>query len=133
MKTLVIVVGLVQRGDRFLMLRRSARKRFSPGKWEPVGGFISGNVSAEAAVVRKARQRAGLDVRIVRSGGAFECADAGAWWIVKPFLLEPAQAHAEVGLGDDHVDYAWITPEQLDALDCVDGMPEDLRSLGLAG
>ena len=78
MKTLAIVVGLVQRGDRFLMLRRSARKRFSPGKWEPVGGFISSCVSAEAAVVRMAQQRAGLDVRIVRAGEAFECEDAGA-------------------------------------------------------
>jgi ADP-ribose pyrophosphatase YjhB (NUDIX family) len=132
MKTLAIVVGLVRHRERLLMLRRAADKRFAPGKWEPVGGFISGHVAAEAAIVERARQRAGLDVRIVRAGTAFECEDAGAWWIVKPFLLEPLRVDPPIDLGDDHVDHAWVTLDQMQTLDCVDGMPDDLRSLGLA-
>lgn len=130
-KTLVIVVGLVREGDEILLLQRSREKRHAPQKWEPVGGFLRRFESAQAAVTRCARERAGLETTIVRSGCAFECEDAGAWWIVKPFLLHPAGPHRQVRLGDGHIDHVWVSPERSLALDCVDGLREDLDAVGL--
>jgi 8-oxo-dGTP diphosphatase len=131
MKTLAIVIGMVYRQGRVLMLKREPGKRHAPGRWEPVGGFLRRHEAAERAVLRQANERAGLDARIVRSGGAFECEDGGAWWIVKPFLLEPVSSDARVELRNGHVDFKWVTPRELLTLDCVDGIAEDMQALGL--
>jgi ADP-ribose pyrophosphatase YjhB (NUDIX family) len=130
-KTFVIVVGFVACGDQILVVRRADDRKHSPGLWEPIGGFVRRYESIEAAMVRKVVEVTGLEVGLAAAGPAFECEDAGAWWVVKPYLLEPVADPAPIALTAYHCGHRWVTPDEVLALDCVDGMREDLEALGL--
>jgi ADP-ribose pyrophosphatase YjhB (NUDIX family) len=131
MKTFVIVVGFVTQEEQVLLVKRSQDRKHAPGLWEPVGGFLRRYESMEQAVRRRVLECAGMQSEIVHTGATFECEDAGAWWVVKPYLLAPSRAGCRVVLGPGHSDHRWVTPEQALALNCVDGLREDFLALGL--
>ncbi len=91
------IVALIRRGERVLVIRRSALV-ISPGYWGPLSGRIEPGESQPETVVREVREEIGLDVRPVAK--VWECpSDDGAcllhWWSVEvtggELRLEPRE------------------------------------------
>src|ERR687895_1524022 len=88
MTTYVAVIGIVKLDDdRILLLKRNARRRTSPNKWQTPSGFMKEGESAEEAVLREVKEETALDGTIKKSGSAFEVVDEWARWIILPFLV----------------------------------------------
>jgi ADP-ribose pyrophosphatase YjhB (NUDIX family) len=62
-------IGLIRRGPRLLLLRRAQAPAL--GKWDTVGGFLSGGETAEQNLVREAWEEIGCQVVDLRPVGTY--------------------------------------------------------------
>jgi 8-oxo-dGTP diphosphatase len=131
MATYVAVIGVVKLDDdRILLLKRNARRRTSPNKWQTPSGFINEAESAEEAVLREVKEETSLEGTIMKSGSAFEVVDKWARWVIVPFLIS-AKSDEVVIDTREHSEFRWIKVDEVPSFECVEGINEDLRAVGL--
>jgi 8-oxo-dGTP diphosphatase len=139
MATYVVVIVVVKldhddnnndRDDRILLLRRNAQRRTSPNKWQTPSGFMKEGESAEEAVLREVKEETALDGTIKKSGSAFEVVDEWARWIILPFLVL-VKSYKVVIDTREHSDFKWVKVDEVSSFECVKGIEEDLKAVGL--
>lgn len=129
METKVTTVGIVTFKDEILLLKRTSDRRSSPDLWQTVSGFIKEYESAEDAVLRELKEETGLEGEIETKGDVFEVEDKWGRWVVIPFLISVNSKDVDID-SDEHMDYAWIIPEEIKDYDCVKGVEKDLKAVG---
>jgi 8-oxo-dGTP diphosphatase len=139
MATYVAVIGVVRLDntsddDRddclILLLKRNAQRRTSPNKWQTPSGFINEGESAEEAVLREVKEETALDGTIKKSGSVFEVVDEWARWIIIPFLISVKSDRVVIDT-KEHSDFRWVRVNEISSFDCVKGIDEDLKAVGL--
>jgi ADP-ribose pyrophosphatase YjhB (NUDIX family) len=132
MQTYVAVIGVVKLSDddRILLLKRTAKRRTSPNKWQTPSGFIKEGESAEEAVIREVKEETALEGTIIRCGNAFEVIDEWARWVIIPFLISVESDNVIIDT-NEHSEFKWIVVEQVTNFECVKGIEDDLRAVGL--
>ncbi len=137
MATYVVVVAVVKLGDNnndrhdcILLLRRNAQRRTSPNKWQTPSGFMKEGESAEGAVLREVKEETALDGTIKKSGSAFEVVDEWARWIILPFLVL-VKSYDVVIDTREHSEFKWVKVDEVPSFECVKGIEEDLKAVGL--
>ena len=131
MATYVAVIGIVKLDDeRILLLKRNDQRRTSPNKWQTPSGFMNEGESAEEAVLREVKEETSLDGTIIKSGSAFEVVDKWARWIIVPFLIS-AKSDEVVIDTREHSEFRWVKVVEVSSFECVKGINEDLRAVGL--
>lgn len=129
MKTHVAIVGVVKYKNKILILKRSRRKKYSPGLWEFVGGFLHEGEATEDCALREVKEEIGLSGELKLRGKPFEYEDKYSRWVVVPHLVMVQSD--KVKLSREHTEYSWILPEELECYDHVINAGKDLKSLGL--
>ena len=132
MQTYVAVTGVVKLSDddRILLLKRTAKRRTSPNKWQTPSGFIKENESAEEAVIREVKEETALEGIIIRCGNSFEVIDEWARWVIIPFLISVESDNVIIDTSE-HSEFKWIVVEQITSFECVKGIEDDLRAVDL--
>ena len=132
MATYVAVIGVVKLNDddRILLLKRNARRRTSPNKWQTPSGFLNEGESAEEAALREVKEETSLDGTILKAGRAFEVLDEWARWVIIPFLISVKSDKVIIDT-KEHSEFRWIKVDEVSSFECVKGIEEDLKSLGL--
>jgi 8-oxo-dGTP diphosphatase len=138
MATYVVVIAVVKpdddnnndRDDRILLLRRNAQRRTSPNKWQTPSGFMKEGESAEEAVLREVKEETALDGTIKKSGSAFEVVDEWARWIILPFLVL-VKSYKVLIDSREHSEFKWVNVDEVSSFECVKGIEEDLKAVGL--
>ena len=138
MATYVAVIGVVKldndddyRDDcTILLLKRNGQRRTSPNKWQTPSGFINEGESAEEAVLREVKEETGLDGTIKKSGSAFEVLDEWARWIIVPFLILVKSDKVVIDTRE-HSEFRWVKVNEVSSFECVKGIEEDLKAVGL--
>jgi 8-oxo-dGTP diphosphatase len=137
MATYVAVIGVVKldnddyRDDcTILLLKRNAQRRTSPNKWQTPSGFINEGESAEEAVLREVKEETALDGTIKKSGSAFEVVDEWARWIILPFLVLVKSDKVVIDTRE-HSEFRWVKVYDVSNFECVKGIEEDLKAVGL--
>ncbi len=116
------MVGVVvwrRDNGRYLLLRRSATRDFSPGVWESASGRLEQGESFVQAVRREAREELGLDVRI-------ECLLGTAHFYRGEVRPENEMVGVHFGcsipdasglrLSGEHSEYRWVTAAEAEAM-----------------
>ncbi len=137
MATYVVVIGVVKltnngrnSNDCILLLKRNAQRRTSPNKWQTPSGFINEYESAEEAVLREVKEETALDGIIGRSGAVFEVVDEWARWIIIPFLILVNSEKVVIDTRE-HSEFRWVKVNEISNFECVKGIDEDLKAVGL--
>ena len=137
MATYMTVIGVVKldnddyRDDcTILLLKRNAQRRTSPNKWQTPSGFINEGESAEEAVLREVKEETALDGTIKKSGSAFEVVDEWARWIIVPFLILVKSDKVVIDT-KEHSEFRWVKVNDVSSFECVKGIEEDLKAVGL--
>lgn len=138
MATYVAVIGVVKlnsngderNDDYILLLKRNAQRRTSPNKWQTPSGFINEGESAEEAILREVKEETALDGTIKKSGSVFEVIDQWARWIIIPFLILVKSDKVVID-NKEHSEFKWIKVDEISNFECVKGIDEDLKAVGL--
>jgi len=130
MKTYMTVVGVCQYKDKILLLRRTMERKVSPGLWATVAGHIKEYETAEDAALREVKEEIGLDGEITKAGEVFEMNSQNDRFVLLTFLVKLNTDKIKMD-PKEHIDYRWILPEDYVAVNCFEGVKEDLLSLGL--
>jgi 8-oxo-dGTP diphosphatase len=130
--TYVAVVGVVVKLDDncILLLKRNDQRRTSPNKWQTPSGFINEGESAEEAVLREVKEETSLEGTIKKSGKAFEVVDEWARWIIVPFLISVVSDKVVIDT-KEHSEFRWVKLDEVSSFECVKGIDEDLKAVGL--
>ncbi len=126
-----IGAAILQRPDgRVLLLKRAATHTTNPGKWCFVTGYVEPEESPRDTAVRELREELGIEAQPVLAGERVVVHTGwGVTLHVFPFLFRVGDV--AVNLEREHVDYAWIEPDELYNYDFVQQLDEDLMALGL--
>jgi 8-oxo-dGTP diphosphatase len=112
------------------LLKRNARRRTSPNKWQTPSGFINEGESAEEAVLREVKEETALDGTIKKSGDVFDVIDEWARWIIIPFLILVKSDKVVIDTRE-HSEFRWVKVEEVSNFECVKGIDQDLKAVGL--
>jgi 8-oxo-dGTP diphosphatase len=107
-----IACAIFWREGRVLLVRRAGHKARFPDCWDLVGGHVEPGESAEAAMIREAKEEIGLTP--VRFGKVAEHREEDT--IFHLFLVSEWQGGEPALLGDEHTAMQWITPDEAAAL-----------------
>jgi 8-oxo-dGTP diphosphatase len=133
MATYAVVIGVVRIDDdnsRILLLKRSPQRRTSPNQWQTPSGFLREGEPAEEAILREVQEETLLDGIITKSGRSFEILDEWARWIIIPFLIAVKSDKVVID-ANEHSQFKWIMVNEISSFECVKGIDEDLRAVGL--
>ena len=138
MATYVAVIGVIkldndERNDDdclILLLKRNAQRRTSPNKWQTPSGFINEGESAEEAILREVKEETALEGTIKKSGSVFEVVDEWARWIIVPFLILVKSDKVVIDTRE-HSEFRWVKVNDISNFECVKGIEEDLKAVGL--
>ncbi len=104
----------IRKGDKFLLIRRSASKRYAPGIVHPVGGKVNQDENPYEAAKREALEETGLSVRDLRLEAVLldikPVLDEPYNWLVYHFSGEPDSGSMHE---TDEGELVWLTREEL--------------------
>ena len=131
MATYVAAIGVIRQDDNYiLLLKRSSLRRTSPNKWQTPSGFLKEGESAEEAILREVKEETQLDGTITKCGRSFEIRDEWARWIIIPFLIAVKSDKVVIDT-NEHSEFRWIMINEISNFECVKGIEEDLKAVGL--
>lgn len=126
----LVVIGVVKFKDKILLLKRSDNRRISPSLWQVVSGFIDKGETREQAVLREVKEETGLNGKIVKVGKVFDSIDDYGEWTNCPFLIQVDSDQVIIDK-NEHSEYAWIYPKEIDTFNIIKAVHEDLKLIGL--
>lgn len=127
MKEIIVVV--VQYKKKILLLKRQQNKRYDPGKWEFVSGFVNKRNLKNFAKERVLYET-GLRTTFIKKGDDFKAYDEYGKWLIHPFLFSSDSENVQ--LREDHEKYEWIEINKLSKFNKVHDLEKNLIALNLS-
>ena len=112
MDTYVITTALIRYKKKYLIGKRAKSKKFAPGQWEFISGFVDEVGSAEEIILRELQEETALRGKIVRSGNPYTVRDQEGRWIVLPFVINTTSDNFVLNK-EDHSELRWISVSEL--------------------
>jgi predicted aconitase with swiveling domain len=106
------VTSFLQNKGRVLILKRSDRVGTQKGKWAGVSGYLEGDERPEDRAKQEILEETGIENPILlRKGEPILARGDDTVWEIHPFLYEVPTR--DVTIDWEHVDYTWISPEEI--------------------
>ncbi len=139
----VVATAIIERGGKFLIVKRSMREKAFPGKWTVPGGKLVLNEYKKLPsttkygqwynlidwLVRKeVREEAGIEITrpqylcdlvFVRPDG----------WPVATLSYWARHKKGKVKLGKDFDEYAWVDAKEARKFDLIEGIADEIRDV----
>ena len=112
MATYAITTAIIKRDGKLLIAKRAATKRFAPGQWEFIAGFMDTPGSAEENILREIKEELGVDAEVASSLPVFQMTDAEGVWVIIPFEVRLKAANIQLN-PHDHSEIKWVTKDEL--------------------
>ncbi|RLB05752.1 MAG: NUDIX pyrophosphatase [Deltaproteobacteria bacterium] len=127
-KTVPIVTCFLFQAGKVLLLRRSPERKFYPGKWGAVSGYLEKGKSPLKQAISEIREEVGIDesdLELVNYNDPIDVYDAQKTicWKVYPFAFR-LKNHMRVRLDWENEEFKWIDPKDFSAFDTVPGLDE---------
>jgi 8-oxo-dGTP diphosphatase len=100
--------------NRILVMKRSVHVKFSPNLWDFPGGHVEEGESLIGAVMREAKEEAGLEVE-TENNPFYVFPYPNTDITIYAFLAKSIMG--EVKLSEEHTEYKWISKEDWRDLD----------------
>ena len=120
------VKGIIRKGDKILVLKRSVADDHKPGAWETVGGGMDDQSSPQEALKREIKEETDLEVEVNEPFNVFTFTkDTGEFKIGITFAC--TYVSGEVNLSGEHSEYKWIKPEEFNKLDSISSLYDEIE------
>lgn len=126
-KEVNITSAMVLVGGKFLILHRPSKSRSYPGKWSLVSGHVEYGESFEETSRREIMEETGISVSYPDAECVpFRVREGDAIYNVHTFLyILPS---ADVNLNEENTEYRWISLDEVDIPNMVDGISVALEA-----
>lgn len=122
-KIKILCNGIIQKGNKFLFLKRSSKEIDDPGEWELPGGFIEFGEDPTKGVIREIKEEIGLDVEIVSIyrilSKEYEKPGKKIHLIRIIYLFKTSSEKVKLN-EEEHEDYRWVKKEEIKDLKMSD-------------
>ncbi len=112
MATYVIVTAVIRKGDKYLIAKRADTKRFAPGQWEFIAGFMDIKGSAEETILTDLKEELMAEGNIVATAPAFQFDDNEGTWVTIPFLIDLISDSVHID-PNEHSEIRWLSKDEL--------------------
>ena len=122
----VAVKGIIVKGDKILLLKRSGSEDCYKNLWETPGGKINFGEDLKEALRREVKEETNLDIEVlipINTWSFFR--DDKTYVVGITFLCKPLTE--EIHLGEEHVDYKWVSKNELDELEMDENLRKELK------
>lgn len=120
---------VVDEAGRLLLIRRGNPP--AQGQWSLPGGRVEVGETHEVAVLRELREETGMTGSLGRHVGEIRRdAPDGSIYVIQDYLVTVDGSSTPVA-GDDALDAAWFTVDELPALDTSPGLIDALSDWGV--
>lgn len=121
-----VVNAIIQKDDKFLIVKRKSSENIHPGKWSFPGGIVEKDESLEDALKREIKEEVNLTIKkIIKkvSSYSYKRPDKNTTQ-GQCFLVEVTDYNVKIN--EDLEDFKWITVEELNKYPHIEGMEEEL-------
>lgn len=126
----IAVKGVIWHEGRFLILKRTKNDAHEPDLWEFPGGGLELGEKHEEALVREIWEETGLKAEVMRPLSAWDARRKdGVQVLGVTFLCR--YLSGEVRISHEHVDFAWIRPEEIELYPVFSQMIKEVKSWSL--
>jgi isopentenyldiphosphate isomerase len=123
-----IACGVMNRAGKILLLKRSPTKKLFPNKWFVVGAYpLKKDDDFDKFVHRELVAETGFDGRIIKRGEVLKMDVEGQIIDVHTFLVD--RESEDVKLNDEHTEFEWVNPVDINDYDIVPGTFEMIDGL----
>lgn len=127
MKFGVAVKGIIRRGNKILVLKRSLDDDHKPGVWETAGGGMDKAETPQNALKREIKEETNLEVKILEPFNAFSFKkDTGESKVGITFVCK--YVSGKIKLSEEHVDYKWIEPSEFAKMKSLPSLHKEIRN-----
>lgn len=112
MKTYCVTSAIIKNGDKYFIAKRAETKKFAPGHWEFISGFIEDHEAAEDTLIRELKEEINAEGTIEESLDIYEFGDEDGRWIVVPFMVSVKNPDIKTN-PDEHSEGKWVTWEEV--------------------
>lgn len=120
------VCGLLIQDGKALVVRRSAKEKYFSGYCELPGGRVEFGEHPDVAVTREFFEETGIQTEIIRPYSVFSYTHDTRHAVEVLYLLRPI-AETNVMLSEEHDEYHWVTPEELERIVITPEMKENIK------
>lgn len=120
------VKGLVVCNHRFLVVQKLPKKEHAPGYWELPGGGLSFGESPEEALVREIAEETSLKVTVTHPLFIWSFMKNSEKQVIG-ITYHCMTDSDDVVLSSEHLDYRWITREEIDQVQLMPELKKDLK------
>lgn len=122
---LSVRIVLFDQQGHILVLKRSARSRTNPGKWELPGGKIDSNESFDEALLREVREETGFEV-IIHTAAGTAMQETDEWRIVHLIMIGSIISGG-LSISAEHEEFRWASPPEIAGLEKADYFEDYFR------
>lgn len=112
-----VSIVVVNEEGKLLALKRSADRKWYPGKWDIVSGKIREEETSDECFRREIFEELGISefryVKKIQSPYTYE--EDGGEWLVHSFLCKID--HSDIKLNEEHSEYKWVGLPEFLSLD----------------
>ena len=113
------------KGNRVLLIKRSPKARFFPGKWEFPGGKAEYKEHPDKAIIRETKEEIGLSVKVIRPINITHFMSAGEHVVQINYLTKAKPG--KVVLSHEHKDYEWVPKSRLKKVNTFEDVREAVK------
>lgn len=115
-----VVAAVIQRGDKFLCMKRTrGRYPYISERWEFPGGKVDGDESDHEALIREIKEEMDWDIYVGRKITEFDYDYPDFTTHLAAYYCRPGDDEDSFKLLD-HLDYKWLKREELETLNWTD-------------
>lgn len=104
------VKAMIFCGKEILLLQKKDREGRHP--WEFPGGGVQFGENMEMALRREVKEETGLDIQVISIAGLWSYQRSSHQFLTGAIFVAQAQTK-EVQLSNEHLDFAWVRPEDM--------------------
>lgn len=126
----IALKAVIWRDGKFLILKRTKNRQMEADLWEFPGGGLEIGEQYESALVREILEETALEANVVRPLSVWDAKRKDGTQVVGiTFLCE--LTGGSLTLSNEHTDYAWIAPEEIDQFNVFSQMAKEVKSWSL--
>jgi len=122
-KIKILANGIIQKENKFLLLKRNLNDVDSPGEWEFPGGFIEFGEDPKEGIIREVKEETSLNVEIISIykilSKEYEKPGKKIHLIRIIYLLKTFDKKVKLN-EREHEDYKWLKKEEIKNLNISD-------------